>query len=55
MGIKIKNKLGQVTIFVILSVLLVSLIVGIYFFSFSPKTNVNPTENPQEFLEKCKL
>lgn len=50
---KIKNKRGQVTIFVIIALVIVGAVIFLFLLKRPAKLEVSAEENPQLFLQKC--
>jgi hypothetical protein len=49
----VKNKRGQVTIFIILGILIVFAIIGYFAIANRPSSEISPKENPQAYIEEC--
>lgn len=49
----VKNKRGQVTIFIILGILIVFAIIGYFTIINKPLVEISPKENPQAYIEQC--
>ncbi len=50
---KTTSKRGQLTIFIIVGIILVVAILMIYSFVISPSAEINPKENPREYILGC--
>ena len=50
---KMKNKRGQVTIFIIVAVLIIAAVALVFTLSPGLRTKITQPENPQEFIQTC--
>ncbi|MGV8152126.1 MAG: hypothetical protein ACP5OG_03520 [Candidatus Nanoarchaeia archaeon] len=53
MGKRVVNKKAQITIFVILAMIIVVVIALLFLLFNKPKTEINPEENPNSYIESC--